>query len=318
VKIFNDFTVESNADSSAVVIGSFDGVHIGHQELIRKAVDYADAQRNAGLIAESVVILMPKLSKRVREHAYSSQLHASEFLLTVQERIDIMQRLSVDRVIVVENVEYRNVDYRDFVNDYLLDRLKMRKIFLTKYSKMGRGARGNYKTLTKMVENETAPKFEVEKVDFQMLGDEIISSTLIKKLLTAGKILDANTALGRKHFVKGLIVEGKKLGKKLGFPTANFANIQEYLPKDGVYRGVFRVLDSTHALYNIPKPAVASLGTNYTFSAKSQTFEVHVIGETGLELYGTNCMFEFEKFTREMRKFASKDDLIAQLNIDVL
>jgi riboflavin kinase/FMN adenylyltransferase len=141
-----------------------------------------------------------------------------------------------------------------------------------------------------------------------------ISSSYIKDLIRAGQIGYANDMLGRCHFVRSTVVKGFMRGRTIGYPTANFGNIDVLLPKDGVYWGYLTVYFQDKSVRFF---SVASLGASETFNAENKTLEVNAIAEKNLELYGLPVKFEFGGFLRPMRKFESKSDLIAQLNEDV-
>lgn len=281
---------------SILTPGNFDGVHRGHQSLVRHA-----QQRAQQCGAQSVALFFSP---------HPAQLFRPEqapALLTTPERrsallkaagIDVVDCQSFDR-------QFASLSPEAFVDEVLVDRHRCRQLFVGPDFRFGKGRAGDASTLRELGKTRD---FEVETLDFVEDG-EPISSTRIRGLLADGHVADAARLLDRHHDVDGTVVVGHRRGRALGFPTANLDCEHTQLPSDGVYALWVKVDDAIF-------PAVANLGERPTFKA-GRSVEAHLLGFEG-DLYGKRLRVAFVSRLRGERRFDGLEALKAQIQRDVV
>jgi riboflavin kinase/FMN adenylyltransferase len=281
---------------SVVPIGIFDGVHRGHQLVLRRAVAAA-RERD---LRVAVITFDPHPVAVLRPEAMPL------LLTTVPRRVELLRRNGADEVVVLEFTEALSRQTpEEFIEQTLLGRLAARRIVVGQNFRFGHRAKGDVALLR---------KYELEVDDVPLLGEvETISSTYIREQIAQGDVAAAASALGRPHFVEGPVVRGDARGRSLGFPTANVGvDHRIAIPRDGVYAGHVRRADGTRGI------AAISVGTNPTFDGVHRRVEAYIIDEGhDLDLYDEHVMVEFAERLRGMEKFASVDDLVAQMAKDV-
>ena len=288
---------------SVVTIGSYDGVHRGHQLIISHAVDRA---RELG-VPSVVVTFDPHPSEVVRPGSHPP------LLAPHHRRAGLMADLGVDAVLVLPfTTEFSKLSPGDFVAKVLVDRLHAKAVVEGPNFRFGHKAAGNVAFLT---EQGRTYDFEVEVVDLYLSGaaggGEPFSSTLVRRLVAEGDVEGAREILGRPHRVEGVVVHGARRGRELGFPTANVETLPHTaIPADGVYAGYLQV--SGEAM-----PAAISVGTNPQFDGTERTVEAYAIDRVGLELYGLHVAVDFLAFVRGQARFESLEGLMEQIGRDV-
>lgn len=298
LEITNCSQLPQDFSSTAVAIGKFDGLHLGHQQLLHELVDYS---QESGLVPTVVTfdrhpkaLLDPENCPRpIIGPGQKSQLISDagvEVLLTLSFTSDLA-----------------GLSPRDFIENVIAP-LGAQMIFVGAGFRFGTSGSGTVADL-----REFGPQFgfRVREVANVEIGGRKISSTDLRGILDSGKVEVASLLLGRNHQVTGIVEHGRKLGRTLGFPTANIARDAEgYLPGDGVYAGY---------LYadGVRYPAAHSVGTNDTVGEVPKILESHVIGRTDLDLYDLEVTCEFVAQVRGWAKFASLEELIAQIAVDV-
>ncbi|MEW2306090.1 bifunctional riboflavin kinase/FAD synthetase [Streptomyces sp. NPDC006655] len=288
---------------SVVTIGSYDGVHRGHQLIIRHAVDRA---RELGIPAV-VVTFDPHPSEVVRPGSHPP------LLAPHHTRAELMAELGVDAVLILPfTTEFSKLSAADFVVKVLVDRLHARAVVEGPNFRFGHKAAGNVEFL---IEQGAVYDFEVEVVDLFVRGaaggGEPFSSTLTRRLVAEGDMAGAREILGRPHRVEGVVVRGAQRGRELGFPTANVETLPHTaIPADGVYAGFL------HAQGEV-MPAAISVGTNPQFDGTERTVEAYAIDRVGLDLYGLHVAVDFLAFVRGQARFDSLDALLEQMAEDV-
>jgi len=286
-----------------VTIGSYDGVHRGHQLIIRHAVERA---RELG-VPSVVVTFDPHPSEVVRPGSHPP------LLAPHHRRAELMAELGVDAVLILPfTKEFSKLSPADFVVKVLVDKLHARAVVEGPNFRFGHKAAGNVKFLTELGRTYD---FEVEVVDLYVSGDagggEPFSSTLTRRLVGEGDVEGAREILGRPHRVEGVVVRGAQRGRELGFPTANVETLPHTaIPADGVYAGWL------HADGEV-MPAAISVGTNPQFDGTERTVEAYAIDRVGLDLYGLHVAVDFLAFVRGQAKFDSLDALLVQMAEDV-
>jgi riboflavin kinase/FMN adenylyltransferase len=288
---------------SVVTIGSYDGVHRGHQLIIRHAVERA---RELG-VPTVVVTFDPHPSEVVRPGSHPP------LLAPHHRRAELMAELGVDAVLVLPfTKEFSKLSPADFVVKVLVDKLHAKAVVEGPNFRFGHKAAGNVAFLT---EQGRTYDFEVEVVDLYVRGEagggEPFSSTLTRRLVAEGDMTGAREILGRPHRVEGVVVRGAQRGRELGFPTANVETLPHTaIPADGVYAGWLHVGEEA-------MPAAISVGTNPQFDGTERTVEAYAIDRVGLDLYGLHVAVDFQSYVRGQATFDSLEALMAQMAQDV-
>ncbi|MFE4399055.1 bifunctional riboflavin kinase/FAD synthetase [Kitasatospora sp. NPDC056808] len=288
---------------SVVTIGSFDGVHRGHQLIIGRAVERA---RELGVPAV-VVTFDPHPREVIRPGSHPP------LLAPHPRRAELIAELGVDAVLVLPfTTEFSQESPETFVRQVLVDALHARVVIEGPNFRFGHRAAGNVELLGEL---GRADDFEVEVVDLQVCGTagdgEPFSSSLTRRLVETGDMAGANEVLGRPHRVEGVVVRGAQRGRDLGYPTANVDTVpHSAIPADGVYAG-WLTADGERM------PAAISVGTNPTFDGTTRTVEAYAIDRVGLDLYGLHVAVDFLAYLRGMEKFDSIDALLDRMADDV-
>ncbi|GAA3237804.1 bifunctional riboflavin kinase/FAD synthetase [Actinocorallia longicatena] len=288
---------------SVVTIGVFDGVHRGHQRVIRRAAELAS---ELGL--PSVVITFdPHPDEVVRPGSHPPLLGSAK------RRAELLSEQGADAVMVLPfTLALSKVGPDEFVQSVLVDRLHAARVIVGEDFRFGHKAKGDVPLLVELGEKYD---FEAEGVPLVANGDTI-SSTAIREKLAEGAVEEAAHALGRPHRVEGVVVRGHQRGRALGFPTANVESVPHTaIPADGVYAG-FLVCDSDR-YPGARWPAAISIGTNPTFEGVERTVEAYAIDLDDLDLYGEHVAVDFVARIRGMVKFNSIDELIEEMGRDV-
>jgi riboflavin kinase/FMN adenylyltransferase len=288
---------------SVVTIGSYDGVHRGHQLIIGRAVERA---REAGLPAV-VVTFDPHPSEVVRPGSHPP------LLAPHHRRCELMAQLGVDAVLILPfTKEFSKLPPEEFVRTVLVDALHAQLVVEGPNFRFGHKAAGDVAVLAGLGARQD---FRVEVVDLFVSGDagegRPFSSTLTRGLVAAGDVAGAMEVLGRPHRVEGVVVRGAQRGRDLGYPTANVETLPHTaIPADGVYAGWLTAAGER-------MPAAISVGTNPTFDGEARTVEAYAIDRVGLELYGLHVAVDFLAYLRGMEKFDSVDALLVRMADDV-
>ncbi|MFJ4780428.1 bifunctional riboflavin kinase/FAD synthetase [Streptomyces sp. NPDC088762] len=288
---------------SVVTIGSYDGVHRGHQLIIGRAVATARA-----LGVPSVVVTFdPHPSEVVRPGSHPP------ILAPYDRRADLMSGLGVDALLILPfTAEFSQLSPADFIVKVLVDKLHAKAVIEGPNFRFGHRAAGNVDFLREL---GSTYDYEVEVVDLVERGTAgggvPFSSTLARKLVAEGDMEGAAEILGRPHRVEGVVVRGAQRGRELGYPTANVeTQPHTAIPADGVYAGWLTAGGER-------MPAAISVGTNVQFDATERTVEAYAIDRIGLDLYGMHVAVDFLAYVRGMAKFESLDGLLEAIADDV-
>jgi len=288
--------VHLNKDS-ALTIGTFDGVHLGHQFLIQKMVAQArSTDRLAGILT---------FEPKPRAVLYPQELNGT--LTSTEERLRLIERLGVDFVAILAFTrELAQTSAEEFIR-WVQARLRMKELWVGPDFRLGRDREGDVPHLRWLGRKLG---FEVQVVEpFQVAG-QAVSSTRIRALLREGRVREAKELLGRYPTYHGRVISGARRGHRLGFPTANIAlDRSSGLPQDGVYAVRVTAQGRTY-------PGVTNVGLRPTFDGQERLLEVHILDFQG-DLYGEELGVEFVERLREERRFANGETLAAQLSLDV-
>lgn len=292
---------------SVVTIGNFDGVHLGHRQVLTRMVaDARAAGRAAGTQAVAVTF-----------DPHPRQLHRPEdapaLITGVRDKLELLASTGLDAVLVQPYTwEFARQSPEEFVRRFLVDGLHAVTVVVGHDVRFGWQNAGDLSTMLALG-NQYG--FTVEVIDEVKTpdGGRRWSSTWVRELLSLGDVGGAAEILGRPHRLRGEVVRGDQRGRELGFPTANLsASADGLVPADGVYAGWLSRVSDRERL-----PAAISIGTNPTFAGESRRVEAYVLGRTDLELYGDEILLEFVERLRPTLKFDSVDDLVATMNDDV-
>jgi riboflavin kinase/FMN adenylyltransferase len=282
-----------------VAIGKFDGLHRGHQSLIRAAVDEA---RAAG--AESVVVTFDRHPIELLRPGTRAR-----YLTPLEERLRLIAGLGVDATLLIRlTPEFLNLEAEEFVRSVLVERLGMVAVVASESFRFGRGAAGTVETL-----RELGPRlgFQFRPVPPVLVDGGRVSSSRVAECIAAGRVEEAATLLGRPYALFGHVVHGDGAGHTLGFPTANLAtDDRQHQPADGVYAGHLAWDDE-----NL-RPAVCNLGVRPTRDGTRHVVEAHVLDFTG-DLYDRSARLLFSHRLRDEQRFPNLEALKTQIAADV-
>jgi len=295
--------VPADLGRTVVVIGNFDGVHLGHQHVVARAREIADAE-GISLVA---VIFDPHPMAVLRPD------HAPLTLTDINTRSLLLHEAGADDILVIPfSREIAAWTPDEFITRVLVDSLHARAVVVGANFRFGNKAAGDVRTLT---ESGAVHDFTVEGIALDG-GPQVWSSTYVRTCLLAGDVEGAAEALGRPYSVTGHVVKGDQRGRELGFPTANVPTHGIAAPADGVYAGWLRILGEPGTAL---LPAAISVGTNPTFDGeRERRVEAYVLDRTDLDLYGVAVEISFVARIRGMVAFEGIDALVETMKGDVV
>ena len=300
IKIYKNFNIDNNHKNSIILIGNFDGLHLGHQKLFKLAKKFK--KKFSSKIGVLTFEPMPKMF-------FKSDL--KNFRISNQkQKLNLLKKFDVDFVVIKRfNKEFSKTKSINFIKNILASKLKASFIFVSNNFRFGNKREGNVRQLIK---NESLYKYKIIKPKPLIKNKKIISSSFIRNLLQNGKLKQANKYLGREWSIEGKVLKGRQLGKKIGFPTANI-DIEDYiLAKPGVYAVNVKKKNSSKSINGI-----ANLGYRPTFNQKKILLEVHLFNFSG-NLYNKYLTVNFLKFIRKEKKFKNVGQLQKQIKIDLV
>lgn len=291
--------VDEKLTKSAVTIGKFDGIHLGHQALLADLIDVAEN--------ESLAPVVVTFSNHPDSLLAPDRLRLP--LIGPQQKAHLLEQAGVEAVLNVEfTPEFAALSAEEFVKNYLVDALGAKWVLVGSGFRFGASGSGSVETLREL---GLKYGFRVKVVSPIEIENEIVSSTRIRDLLDQGDVKSAAKLLGRVHTTTGVIEHGLKIGRQIGFPTANMSREAEgYLPLDAVYAGWLYAKGERF-------PAALSVGVNETFQAVPRLVEAHVIGRTDLDLYDQEVTLEYVDFVRHAAKFDGVESLVAAIESDI-
>jgi len=300
MKLYNSFNISKKHKNSIILIGNFDGLHLGHQKLFKLAKKYK--KKYSSKIGVLTFEPMPKMF-------FNPQLKNFR-LSNLNQKIENLSRLNVDFVIIKKfDHKFSKTKSISFIKETLGKKINPKFIFVSNNFRFGNKREGDVKQLIKY---EKSCKYKIIKPQPLIVKKKIISSSLIRKYLQTGKLKDANKLLKRNWSIDGKVQKGKQLGKKIGFPTANIDIYDYVLAKPGVYGVKASKMNKSNYIKGI-----ANLGYRPTFNGKKILLEVHLFNFSG-NLYNKYLRVEFLKFIREEKKFKNVEQLKKQINVDLL
>jgi riboflavin kinase/FMN adenylyltransferase len=285
--------------NGVLTIGTFDGVHLGHQEIIKR-INQDAAEKNG----ESIILTFhphPRLVVNPNDTGL-------KLLNTLEEKIALLERFGVDNLIVAPfSIEFSKLTAREYVEDFLWKNVRPKKVVIGYDHRFGNNREGD---LGLFLEKGKELGFEVEEIAKQMVDDLAVSSTKVRTALEAGDVTQANNLLGYEYSLHGTVVEGHQMGRKLGYPTANIQpnNPNKLIPAKGVYAVRVKLEEQLH-------PAMMNIGDNPTFEGRKASIEANLF-DFDRDIYGMELDVIFVQRLRSELKFDNIDALIKQMADD--
>jgi len=289
VKNINDIS----STPKAITIGNFDGVHKGHQELLNQTRKIA---RENNL--ESLIFTFDKFPREIFNPKDFQRLYNNE------NKENIFKSYGIDTLLSIDFNEIMNVNAESFCEDILIDQLNLKFLVIGDNFRFGKNRSGDINLLKNYQDDKL---FELIIPDSVLYKNESISSSRIRNFLQEGDINAANECLGKEYMISGTVVSGEKLGRKLGYPTANISLDHDY-PLDGVYL-TKTILDKKNYL------SLTSIGDKPTFNGSEKLLEVFIL-DFDKDIYGEKLEICFLEEIRKQIKFNNQDELIKQMNED--
>lgn len=281
--------------NTSVALGTFDGLHIGHMELINRLCGEGEFKK--------CVFTFPNSPAQVVSE------NPVKYILSAEEKESVLEHAGVEVMINQEfSKEFMSLSAEEFFEKYILKILNAKELYVGYNYTFGKGKTGNTEALERFC-TDSGIKLKVIPPVFS--GNEPVSSTRIRREISLGDLKEAKKLLGRSVCISGVVSEGNKIGRTIGFPTANITvDPNRALPPDGVYAAVTKIAGSSYK-------CIANLGVRPTVSDKGERlFEAHISDFDG-DLYGRYMTFDFCEKIRDIKKFNSVEDLKAQLETDI-
>lgn len=295
IKIFDlDFN-EFDLSPKAVSLGNFDGVHKGHQKLMKENIKISKAKN----LTPSVLLF--------KENTKNILNGEREYLTSLEDKIEILKNLGIECFCLLEfSDKFKDLSPYEFIEKILYKKLNTKYVIVGDNYRFGKMAKGDIKTLKKYEEDFA---YKTKVVDFELDDGKIINSTDIRQMVREGKIEKANKDLGHPFKMQGKVIKGAQRGRLLNFPTANLKPSFKYVTaKSGVY---FTRVNIDRDFYY----ALTDIGTNPTFENKKMKIETYIM-DFSKDIYGKNISIEFLEYLRPDYKFNSPEELIAQMEKD--
>ena len=299
VKYYNNFNIQKKHKNSIILIGNFDGVHLGHQKLFKKALILKKRKKyKIGVVTFDPI---PKMFffKKIKNYRISN----------LNQKLEILKNFEVDFVVNKKfDLKFSKIDCNKFIDNFLYKKLSAKLIFVSNNFRFGHKREGDVKLLKSL---EKKYNYKIVNPSPLKKKEKIISSTLIRNLLETGQVSLANKHLGRNWSIQGVVKLGRRIGKTIGFPTCNI-DIENYvIAKPGVYAVKIFINKTKKNLKGI-----ANLGFRPTFNQHKLLLEVHLFNFSR-NLYNKYLSVEFIKFIRKEKKFKNVKELKKQIKDDL-
>lgn len=300
LKIYNEIPENDGLFINPVVtIGNFDGVHTGHKKIIDKLI--SSAKEHSG----TPIVITFKNHPRTLFHPES----ICRMITTVEEKQHALHMLGINNIIMLNFTrEIANLTADQFYSELLIGKLKVKEIVIGYDHAFGKNREGNIDYLVKLSEKTG---IIVNRVEEEVCGDEVISSTFLRDQIDKGNMQMASRLLGRRYSLTGIVVKGAGRGKGLGFPTANIHpdHPEKIVPGNGIYAASVRMYDRS-VFYGM-----LNIGYNPTFNCSERSIEINIF-DFNKDIYGETVTVEFYEKIRDEAKFDSPDSLVQQIKKD--
>jgi len=297
MKIYSNVNLNNKHRNGVIAIGNFDGLHLGHLKVIKEAkVKAKKLNLPFGVMTFEPIPVM-FFNKKLKNHRINS----------LEQKKTLLKKLKLDFLIIIKfNKYFSSLTAEDFIKKIIYKKIKCKYLYVSRNFKFGHKRRGNIKTLKKFEK-----LFDYTRVITKPYkkNNKIISSTIIRKKIRAGKIDEINKLLNRIWSVEGKVIKGQKRGRKIGFPTCNLKLDNYVIPRLGVY--TVKVSNK-----NFNKNGIANIGYRPTFKGQSLLLETNIFGFRK-NLYNKVINVSFEKFIRPEKKFKNLEYLKKQIKLDI-
>ena len=281
--------------SKVVLIGNFDGIHLGHQKLISKAKKIAEQKKQK--------LVLITFNPHPREIINNIQM---DLILPYKEKKLLLKNYGIDKI---DEIKFTNklskLSAEEFAIEYIYKAHNPSDIVIGKNFKFGHKARGD----AKLLKDSLSKKVKVHSIDIKRLDSLAISSSEIKKLISKGSIEKVNKLLGRNYHISGKVIHGEKRGRLIGFPTTNLSTEWNFLPKKGVYVSKVVISDKSYQ-------SITNIGVRPTFNENSLQIESHIF-DFNKNVYGKKIKIYFLARIRSEKKFETVEKLIENITKDV-
>ena len=297
MKIYSNLNLNNKHRNGVIAIGNFDGLHLGHLKVINEAkVKAKKLNLPFGVMTFEPIPVM-FFNKKLKNHRINS----------LEQKKNLLKKLKLDFLIVIKfNKYFSSLTAEDFIKKIIYKKIKCKYLYVSRNFKFGHKRRGNIKTLKKFEK-----LFDYKRVITKPYkkNNKIISSTIIRKKIRAGKIEEINKLLNRVWSVEGKVIKGQKRGRKIGFPTCNLKLNNYVIPKLGVY-----AVNVSNKNFN--KKGIVNIGYRPTFNGQSLLLETNIFGFKR-NLYNKVISVSFKKFIRPEKKFKNLEYLKKQIKLDI-
>ncbi len=299
MKVFYSLEHIEKNPNTILTIGTFDGIHNGHQQILREVTEKAKE-----LNSRSFVVTFHPHPRFVISPEFNFKL-----LTTIDEKLNIFESLGVENVLVIEfTKEFSQTSYSDFIEKMICQKVGVKHIVIGYDHRFGKNRDGNIKNLINL---STRCNFSVSQVSEINQNQKTISSTIIRNYIENGKIDEANSLLGRNYTFWGKVVRGSQRGRELGYPTANIQpDEKKVIPQSGVFGVKVAIKENEYF-------GVMNIGTRPTFENLNQSIIEIFIFDFKENIYSTNIKTEILFYIRDERKFGDKEELINQIEFDI-
>lgn len=299
MKVIRDHSKLEDNSYLVATIGYFDGIHLGHKEIINRMI--TDAKSNNG---KTVLI---SFWPHPRTILYENT--SVELILSEKQKINLLKKMGIDIFYVIEfTKEFSQMSALAFIKEYLENKLRINKLIIGYNHSFGHKREGNFRFLKRNKENLS---FEIDEVKKKEIDKNLkISSSEIRKKITKGKMRDARKMLGYHYHIRGKVIKGNGIGKNINFPTANISlkDNNKIIPMDGVYAVTIHLEKRNFR-------GMANIGFRPTVKGKNRTIEIHIF-DFKKDIYGLSLKINFIKNIRNEIKFDNLKELEVQLNKD--
>lgn len=301
MRVFRDLISLPKFKNGILTVGTFDGVHFGHKAIIRQM------QEAAQKISGETILLTFHPHPRIVLNQKGDKI---KLIQTIEEKTEILKQFGLDNLIIVPFTKsFSDMLPEDYVRNFLYNNIKPHTVIIGYDHRFGKNRSGGIETFNSLSKELD---FKVEEISAKMIDDITVSSTKIRNALLQGEIEKANELLGHNFSINGKVIDGKKIGRTIGFPTANLTveNEHKLIPANGVYAVNVKTGSSSNAY-----KGMANIGLRPTFNNGSKSIEVHIF-EFNKDIYNQKLKVEFISFIRNEIKFNNSEELRQQLEID--
>ena len=298
MKTYNNLIINKKHQNSVVAIGNFDGIHLGHQKVINQARQKAKKNRLPfGIITFEPIPAM-FFNKKIKNHRINSLL----------QKKNQLKQLKLDFLIIINfNKNFSKLSAEQFIEKIIFKKTKCKFLYVSNNFKFGFKRQGNIRTLKRY---SNLYNYKTVITSLLRKTTKVISSTIIRKKISQGKIYEVNKLLNRNWCIQGTVIKGHRRGRKIGFPTCNIKISDYIIPKLGVYAVMVKTT-------KFQRKGIANIGYRPTFNGQNLLLEVNIFG-INQNLYNKEINVKFIKFIRSEKKFKDLEQLKKQIKIDIV